>query len=121
MQALARHDRDGFVAAERALREAAGMPPFGRLAALVVSGTGESQVSDAAALLAAHQPRLDGIRVYGPAPAPLAMLRGRHRIRFLVHADRRAPVQSAIRTWLSAVRLPAAIRVTIDVDPQSFL
>ena len=59
--------------------------------------------------------------VLGPAPAPLAMLRGRHRHRLLVHAARAVPVQDVIRDWLGGVELPRGVRVTVDVDPYSFL
>ena len=66
-------------------------------------------------------PAADGIEVWGPAPAPLAMLRGRHRHRLLVHARRTSPLQAYVRDWLGRVDLPGTVRVTVDVDPQSFL
>jgi primosomal protein N' (replication factor Y) len=121
MQALARHDRDGFLAAERAARQAAGMPPFGRLAALILSAEKEAAVQSAAALLAAAAPAVPGLRILGPAPAPLAMLRGRHRIRFLLQAPRELRLQDHVRAWLQRVRLPAGVRLAVDIDPQSFL
>ena len=121
MQALARHDRDGFLAAEREARRAAGMPPFGRLAALLVSAEDKAVASAAAAQLRDAAPRAAGIQLFGPAPAPLAVLRGRHRFRFLVQAGRQVRLQDWLRQWLAAVRLPSAVRVSVDVDPQSFL
>ena len=66
-------------------------------------------------------PRHDNMAVFGPAPAPLAMLRGRHRHRLLVHAARSVPVQDIIRDWLGALELPRGVRVAVDVDPYSFL
>ncbi len=121
MQALARHDRDSFLAAERAARAAAGMPPFGRLAAVILSAEREERLREAARLLRRTAPSAEGLQTFGPAPAPLAMLRGRHRVRFLVHARRGVPLQQQLRAWLDPLRLPAGVRMTIDVDPQSFL
>jgi primosomal protein N' (replication factor Y) len=121
MQALARHDRAGFLAAERSLRKAADMPPFGRLAALLVSAEDKAQAKEAADALRAVAPPMGGIQLFGPAPAPLAVLRGRHRFRFLVQAGRQVRLQDWLRQWLASVKLPSAVRVSVDVDPQSFL
>lgn len=121
MQALVRGDAERFYAVEREARQATGMPPFGRLAAIVVSALDAQQAADAAAALGRAAPEAEHISVMGPAPAPLAMLRGRHRHRLLVHATRSAPLQAYVRAWLSRVKLPNAVRVTVDVDPQSFL
>jgi len=121
MQALAKGDSDGFYAAERAARQAAGMPPFGRLCAIIVSALEPAAAREAAERLAATAPDAKGIEVFGPAPAPLAMLRGRHRHRLLVHARRTAPLQAYVRAWLAPHNFGAAVRIAIDVDPQSFL
>lgn len=121
MQALKQGDAAGFYAVEREARLAAGMPPFGRLAAIIVSALDPTLAADAARALGRAAPRADHIAVHGPAPAPLAMLRGRHRHRLLVHATRTAPLQDYVRAWLAAVTLPAAVRLSVDVDPQSFL
>jgi primosomal protein N' (replication factor Y) len=119
--ALASGDRDRFVAEEMAERRAHAMPPFGRLAALVVSGVGEERVRRAAERLGARAPRDAGVQVLGPAPAPLSLLRGRSRYRFLVKADRTVNMQRVIRAWLDAVELDRAIRVQVDIDPYGFL
>ena len=119
--ALAASDRDGFLTAEAAARRDRGLPPFGRLAAIVVSGPDRSAVDGVARALGQAAPRGDGLSVLGPAEAPLAILRGRHRRRLLVKAGRRVPVQSAIADWLARVRVPSAVRVTVDIDPFSFL
>jgi len=121
MRALASDDRDGFLAAEAESRREGNWPPFGRLAALIVSAPDADSADRAARAFAREAPHVEGIEVLGPAPAPLAMLRGRHRRRFLVKAQRAAPLQSTLRNWLEAVKLPAAIRVQVDVDPYSFL
>ncbi len=121
MQALADGARDRFLAAESEMRRQGGWPPFGRLAALIVSGPEEAQVDRAAAALGRAAPHTGDIRVLGPAPAPLAMLRGRHRRRLLLKASRGVDVQRALKGWLSQVRWPNGVRVQVDVDPYSFL
>ena len=121
MQALLTGDADAFYAAETEAREDAGAPPFGRYAAIIVSGEEQRAAHDVALRIGRAAPQIDGMHVYGPAPAPLAMLRGRHRYRLLVHARRALDVQDVIRGWLGALDWPAKVRVTVDVDPYSFL
>jgi primosomal protein N' (replication factor Y) (superfamily II helicase) len=121
MQALAAGDRDRFLAAEAAARRTAGLPPFGRLAALIVSA-GDTEAADfAARALARAAPQWPGIAVLGPAPAPLAILRGRHRRRLLVKAERGVNLQAALRDWLGRVKLSGAARLQVDIDPYSFM
>jgi primosomal protein N' (replication factor Y) (superfamily II helicase) len=121
MKALASGDRDRFLEAEAAARRAAGLPPFGRLAALIVSAVDSDAADFAAQALARAAPQLPGVTVLGPAPAPLAILRGRHRRRFLVKAERHVNLQAVVRDWLSRVRLGGSARLQIDIDPYSFL
>jgi primosomal protein N' (replication factor Y) len=121
MQALAAQDREAFVAVEMAEREAAGLPPFGRLAALVVSGPDAAALEAFVRTLAAAAPNAEGVDVFGPADAPFALVRGRRRKRFLVRADRNIDLQGFLAAWRARVRVPGAIRLAIDVDPYSFL
>jgi primosomal protein N' (replication factor Y) len=121
MQAIAAGDRDAFVALELAEREAAGLPPFGRLAALIVSGVDNTVVEAHAMHMAAVAPNASGLEVYGPADAPLALVRGRRRKRFLVRADRTVDLQGFLAAWRARMRPTSTVRVTIDVDPYSFL
>ncbi len=121
MQALASGDREAFLAAEREGRRAAGMPPYGRLAALVLASRDAAAVEAAARALARAAPQGREADVLGPAPAPLSLLRGRHRWRLLLKAPRDRPVQPILRSWLGAVRLPANVSLQIDVDPYSFM
>ena len=114
-------DREGFVARELAARRAAGMPPYGRLVALIVSAPTEAMAAGGAKALARAAPRQAGVEVFGPAPAPLALLRGRYRQRLLLKTGRDANVQALVDGWLRAVALPSATRVQIDVDPMSFM
>jgi primosomal protein N' (replication factor Y) len=121
MQALKAQDRDAFVAAEMAEREAAGLPPFGRLAAVVASGTDPGQLEDFVRAMAQAAPNTPGVEVYGPADAPLSLIRGRRRKRFLVRADRTVDLSAYMATWRARVKPPASVRVAIDIDPYSFL
>lgn len=120
MQALASGDRDAFIKAESDARTDAVMPPFGRLVALIVSGRDEHLVDAAASGLARAAPRSEGIRVLGPAPAPLSLLRGRHRRRLLLMAAKDVAVQGIVRNWIRQSPIPKKVRVQIDVDPISF-
>jgi primosomal protein N' (replication factor Y) (superfamily II helicase) len=119
--ALVSGDAPGFYAAETDSRREAAMPPFGRLAAIVVSAEDSSEAEAVARRIGNAAPQVDGMAVFGPAPAPLAMLRGRHRQRLLVHARRSLDVQDVIRDWLAEVDWSSKVRVSVDVDPYSFL
>jgi primosomal protein N' (replication factor Y) len=121
MQALKAGDRDAFLAAEAAEREAQGLPPYGRLAAVILSSPDGARLDEVAKALAAAAPNAEGVEVYGPADAPLALIRGRRRKRFLVRAGRRIDIQAFLTTWMARVRVPGSVRVTLDVDPYSFL
>jgi primosomal protein N' (replication factor Y) len=119
--ALVSGDGPGFYAAETEARREAAMPPFGRLAAIVVSAEDASEAEGVARRIGNAAPKVEGMAGFGPAPAPLAMLRGRHRQRLLVHAARLLDVQDVIRDWLAAVEWGSKVRVSVDVDPYSFL
>ncbi len=113
-----------FWDAEAAGRQAAGMPPFGRLAGIILSHPDQPVVEDYAHALARRNAPLQaiGAEVWGPAPAPIARIRGRYRVRMLIHAARQAPVQAAISQWLAmAPKAPPNLRLAVDIDPQSFL
>jgi primosomal protein N' (replication factor Y) len=119
--ALVSGDIAGFYAAETEARRQAAMPPFGRLAAIVISAEDAADAEAVARRIGRAAPEVDGMAVFGPAPAPLAMLRGRHRQRLLVHAARSLDVQDVIRDWLGALDWSNRVRVAVDVDPYSFL
>ena len=121
MQALAAGDKERFYAEELVERRAAGLPPFGRLAALIVVGRDPTETRRFAAALARDAPDLPGLRVLGPAPAPLALLRGRHRQRLLVIAASDIDLPEGLRPWLKGLRVPGSIRLQIDMDPYGFL
>jgi primosomal protein N' (replication factor Y) (superfamily II helicase) len=121
MQALAAGERDRFLEAEAAARRQAGLPPFGRLAALIVSAADPETADFTARALSRAAPQLPGVSVLGPAPAPLTVLRGRHRRRFLVKAGREVRLQPILRDWLCRVRTSGSARIQVDIDPYSFL
>jgi primosomal protein N' (replication factor Y) len=122
MRALIAADREAFYASEIAAREQWGYPPFGRLASLVVSGSDKQAAETYARRLAALAPRADTVRILGPATAPLALVRGRHRFRLLVKSPRSFDLSAYLREWLAAAGKPKGnVRLDVDVDPQSFL
>jgi primosomal protein N' (replication factor Y) len=122
MRALIAADRDAFYTGEIELREKTHYPPFGRLASLLVSAGERPTAEGYARRLAAIAPHLDEVRVLGPAEAPLAVVRGRHRFRLLVKSPRSFDLSAYLREWLAAA--PARkgnLKLAVDVDPQSFL
>ena len=121
LQAIAAADRDAFVDAELQAREDAGLPPFTRLAALIVSSPDAGLLDSFTAQMARAAPNAEGVTVYGPADAPLGLIRGRRRKRFLVRAERRVDLQGYLAAWRARVRPSGAMRIMIDVDPYSFL
>jgi primosomal protein N' (replication factor Y) (superfamily II helicase) len=122
MRALVAADRDAFYTSEIELREKTHYPPFGRLASLLVSAGERTAAELFARRLAAAAPPAHDVRVLGPAEAPLAVVRGRHRFRLLVKSPRRFDLSAYLREWLAAApRRKGKIRLDVDVDPQSFL
>jgi primosomal protein N' (replication factor Y) len=121
IQALLKGNRDAFMAAELAEREAYGLPPSRRLASVTVSGQDAKQVIAFANELAAKAPHNDKIKILGPSPAPFAMLRGRYRHRLMIQAARNVNVSHLLRDWLSTAKAPRSLRILVDVDPYSFL
>ncbi len=119
--AIVAGERDGFYGAESESRRAAGMPPFGRLVALIVSDRIEARADELARDLSRAALPTEQIQVLGPAPAPLALLRGRYRRRFLIKAGREVNLQGFVREWLGRVKVAGTSRVVIDVDPYGFL
>ncbi len=121
MTALIEGDLGGFMATEADMRRPGGWPPFGRLAALIVSADSAQGADELARDIGRMAPHGDGVTVLGPAPAPFAILRGRHRRRLLLKTRRDVAVQPILREWLEQVRVKGTARVDVDVDPVSFL
>jgi len=122
IRAILSGDEEGFWRAEAEERRQAGMPPFGRLAGIVLSSTDPREAFDIATALAHNAAPLHaaGAQVFGPAPAPVARVRGRHRVRLLVKAPRSVALQGPIAEWVAPVRGSPRFRMSIDIDPQSF-
>ena len=122
IRAILAGDEDGFWGAEANERRHAGVPPFGRMAGIILSSTDAQEAFDVGGELARRDGplRAIGAQVFGPAPAPIARIRGRHRVRLLVKADKGAPLQSALAAWVAQVRYGPNFRLAIDIDPQSF-
>lgn len=120
MKALVHEARDRFLEAEAYERESSDMPPYSRLAGIIVSGRDEREVIEISKLLGKTAPQEEGLQTLGPAPAPFARLRGRYRYRLLVRADKSIHLQRKIADWLKQVKTPSTVRVQVDIDPQSF-
>ncbi|MEM8572248.1 MAG: primosomal protein N' [Pseudomonadota bacterium] len=122
IQAILTGDDEGFLECEAAARRQAGMPPYGRLAGIILSGQDEAKAWKVARDLGRKSDLLavGGADLFGPAPAPVARIRGRHRIRFLVKAPKRVSLQPLLTSWLEAVPLSGDLRLVVDVDPQTF-
>lgn len=121
MQALAANDRDGYLAVEREVRAELELPPFGRLAAMILSAPSAEAVDQFALEIAGLAPNGDGIELFGPAPAPISVLRGRHRRRFLVKSSRSVDLSAYMTAWMGRFKVPSQLRVSVDIDPYSFL
>jgi primosomal protein N' (replication factor Y) len=122
MRALISGDREAFYSSEIELRERTHYPPFGRLASLVISANDRHSAESYGRSLALHAPKDEQVRVLGPAEAPIAVVRGRHRFRLLVKSPRGFDLSAYLRDWLSKAPKPRGnVRLEIDVDPQSFL
>ncbi|WP_171173524.1 primosomal protein N' [Ruegeria sp. HKCCD8929] len=122
IRAILSGDEIGFWKAEAAERQVAGVPPYGRMAGIILSGPEVGPVFDLGNAMARNDAPLRqiGAQVFGPAPAPIARIRGRHRVRLLVKAPKGVPLQEAIARWIAPLRLKGDLRLSVDIDPQSF-
>lgn len=121
MIALRDQDREAFLRAEADMREAAGLPPYGRLAAVILASTDAGKLEAFSRAFAAAAPNAENLEVYGPVDAPIAVIRGVRRKRILVRADRSVDVPAFLAAWRGRLKPPSSIRVTFDIDPYSFL
>ncbi len=123
IRAILSGDEEEFWAAEAREREAVGVPPYGRMAGVILSCPEVATVFDLANDMARRDGPLRqiGAQLFGPVAAPIARVRGRHRVRMLIKADKTAPLQKAISAWLAQFKVPNSVRLAIDIDPQSFL
>jgi len=122
IRAILTGDEEEFWRAEAAQRREAGVPPFGRMAGIILSGSDLAQVFDLGNALARNDGPLRqvGAQLFGPAPAPIARVRGRHRVRLLVKAAKGVALQDALSRWVQPFRMKGDLRLSIDIDPQNF-
>lgn len=122
MRAIVSGDVQAFYEREIAERERSALPPFGRLAGVIVSADNRADAEGHARQLRRAAPQAPDIAVLGPAEAPLALIGGRHRFRLLVHGERKSDMQAFVRTMLAeGPKVRGSVRVSVDIDPQSFL
>ena len=121
LQALIHNDRNRFLDLEKQSRKILRMPPFGKLAAIIVSGANQDMTEKTAILLGQTAPNNDYISTLGPAPAPIYMLRNKYRYRLLLKTTKNIKIQSVIKEWLKRVQAPNNVRIEVDIDPYSFM
>ena len=121
LAALAQGDREGFITAELQMREFLDLPPYGKLAAVIISAPTPHVADETARKFLKCAPRADGIEILGPSEAPIAMLRGRHRRRFLIKASHSVNLSAYMQAWKTRMRPPIKTKIAIDIDPQSFM
>ncbi len=121
MRALVSGDRDAYYAQEKLIRESAKLPPYARLGALIISAATAADAEGFARGMARVMPQASDVQVLGPAQAPISVIRGRHRWRFLVKAGRDVDIQAYLRLWLKDVKVKGSVALQIDVDPYNFL
>ncbi|MCF6198151.1 MAG: primosomal protein N' [Hyphomicrobiaceae bacterium] len=122
MQAMVSGDRERFLKEEGEARQKGALPPYGRLAALIISSNNSAEAAGYARILAQGAPRSAKLRVLGPAEAPIFMIRGRARFRLLIKAQREVDIQAFIKAWLAPLPKPKGqLKLTIDIDPHSFM
>ena len=121
LKALLANDRNQFLDLEKQSRRILRMPPFGKLAAVIVSGANRDAAEKVAVWLGQTAPNNDYISTLGPAPAPIYMLRGKYRYRLLLKTAKNIKIQEVLREWLRKISCPSNVRVEIDVDPYSFM
>ena len=121
IQAIMDENRDEFLNMEIQERKGANMPPFGKLAAIILSSKNLNLLNIAANKLFNSFPNFKEIIILGPAPAPLSFIRGKHRVRFLIKSNREVNLQKIIKEWISKNKISPLVKLTIDIDPYSFL
>ena len=122
IKAILKGDEEEFWESEAQQRRLNNMPPFGRLAGIILKGPNLNDVFNLANDMVknAHILNLINAQIYGPAPAPIARVRGNHRVRILVKASKETMLQNSLMKWKNSFKIPKDIQVTIDIDPQSF-
>ena len=121
IEALKKNNRDYFLKIESDNREIANLPPFGKLVSLILSSKDERKLIEFTNALKVDAPKYEKITILGPAPAPISLLRGKHRYRFLIKSSKNINIQKVVKNWIKKLKKPASIRLIIDIEPYSFL
>jgi len=121
LKAIVEHNREAFVNIEKKSRQMLNLPPFGKLAAVIVSSANEEMAEKCAHHIAKIAPHITGASLLGPAPAPIYMLRGKFRYRLLLKTLKTINIQAVVQKWLKDLNLPSSVRIEIDIDPYSFM
>lgn len=121
LQAVIEHDRQKFIEIEKKSRRLLKMPPYGKLAALIISSTNQQMAETTAYYLGKCAPNTELIQTLGPAPAPMSLLRGRYRYRLLLKTAKNINIQEVIKKWLDMIKIKSNVRVDIDINPYSFM
>ena len=121
INAISQYNRDDFFEKELQYRKNANMPPFGRLAAIILSSRNESALNNFASELSRLAPLFENVTIFGPAPAPLYFLRGKYRSRFLIKSNKSVNLQQVLLNWTKKINKPSNIKLSIDIDPYSFM
>jgi primosomal protein N' (replication factor Y) len=119
--AIANYDREKFITEEMRTREVTNMPPFGRLAGIIISSKQEAKLVEFTKDLVKMAPSSKEITVLGPAPALIYKLRGKFRYRILIKCKRNINIQKFLNTWLASFKIPSYLHMKIDIDPYHFL
>ena len=121
LQAVIEHNRDKFIKLEKQSRKMLKMPPYGKLAAVIVSSQNQQAAEAAAYYLGKCAPNTELIETLGPAPAPMALLRGRYRYRLLMKTAKNINIQEVMKKWLNMVKIKSNVRIDVDINPYSFM
>ena len=121
IKSLQKNNRNEFLSMEMSSRKVLNMPPFGKLASIILSSTNETLFKKVSMDILECYQAFNEIELYGPAPAQIYLIRGRYRMRFLMKTGKKINIQKVIKNWLSNIVIPSSINMNIDIDPYSFL
>lgn len=121
LKALLNNDRESFMDFEKKSRQLLGYPPYGKLAALIISGSDKYLTGAVAAEFGKTAPHTDYVSVLGPAPATLFLLRDKYRYRLMLKTTKNINIQQVLAQWLKMVKVPSTVKVEVDIDPYSFM
>ena len=120
-RALRKNKRDEFLTIENDFRKQTNLPPYGRFVSIIISSKDMNLLERFTSSLKKSAPNFENVIILGPAPAPITFLRGKFRYRFLIKSSREINIQKVIRNWLKNIKIPSNVKLTVDIEPYSFL